>query len=117
MTFKDNNKARAMDETQAYSFDGLVNDVCEWAIARNITAEGGATSYSQLDKLREEVEEFNDATTTEEAKLEFGDMLVCIINVARLRGLDMEECLKLAYEKISKRTGKMIKGVFVKDAN
>ena len=111
---KDNNKARAMDETQAYSFDGFVNDVCEWAIARDITAEGGATSYSQLDKLREEVEEFANATTTQEAKLEFGDMLVCLINVARLRGLDMEECLKLAYEKIKDRKGFMREGKFYK---
>ena len=112
----DKNKQRAMDEVEANSFDQMVDNVCKWAIARNITAEGGATSYSQLDKLREEVEEFANATTTQEAKLEFGDMLVCLINVARLRGLDMAECLELTYNKIKDRKGRMIDGKFVKEA-
>ena len=115
MNLQDKNKQRAMDEVEAYSFDQMVDNVCKWAIARNITAEGGATSYSQLDKLREEVEEFANATTTQEAKLEFGDMLVCLINVARLRGLDMAECLELTYNKIKDRKGTMIGGKFVKE--
>lgn len=94
----------------------IVYNICNWAEARNITAEGGATSYSQIPKLLEEVLEFRDAETEEEAKLEFGDILVVCIQIARLRGLDMVECLELAYEKISKRTGTMIDGRFVKDA-
>lgn len=88
-----------------------------WATARNITAEGGATSYSQASKLQEEVQEFIDAETPEEAKLEFGDMLVCLINIARLRGLDMGECLEAAYTKIKDRKGRMIDGKFVKDTS
>ena len=92
-----------------------IEEVGRWAIARNITAEGGATSYTQASKLQEEVQEFIDAETEEEAKLEFGDMLVCLINVARLRGLDMGECLELAFEKIEHRKGRMISGKFVKE--
>lgn len=95
----------------------LVQVLAKWAEDRNITAEGGATSYSQLKKLHEEVEEFANAETEEEAKLEFGDILVVCIQVARLRGLDMVECLELAYQKIKTRTGRMENGVFVKDAN
>lgn len=94
---------------------GLVEDVAKWAEARNITAEGGATSYTQIPKLIEEVYEFRDATTEEEAKLEFGDILVVCIQIARLRGLDMVECLELAYNKIKERKGKMIDGRFVKE--
>lgn len=95
----------------------IVYRIARWAEDRNITAEGGATSYTQIPKLIEEVYEFRDAETEEEAKLEFGDILVVCIQIARLRGLDMVECLELAYEKIKTRTGRMEKGVFIKDAN
>lgn len=94
---------------------GLVEDIGKWAEARNITAQGGATSYTQIPKLIEEVNEFRDAETEEEAKLEFGDILVVCIQIARLRGLDMVECLGLAYDKIKDRKGTMIDGRFVKE--
>ena len=93
----------------------LVEQVCLWAEARNITAEGGATSYTQIPKLIEEVKEFEAAENEHEAKLEFGDILVVCIQIARLRGLDMVECLDLAYEKIKDRKGRMVDGRFVKE--
>lgn len=96
-------------------FEFYTDRVCEWGVACNITAEGGATSYTQIPKLIEEVYEFRDATTEEEAKLEFGDILVVCIQIARLRGLDMVECLGLAYDKIKDRKGTMIDGRFVKE--
>ena len=95
----------------------VVRLLCEWAEARNITAEGGATSYTQIPKLIEEVYEFRDAKTEKEAKLEFGDILVVCIQIARLRGLDMVECLDLAYNKIKDRKGRLENGVFIKDAS
>lgn len=94
----------------------LVYLIAKWAEDRNITAEGGATSYTQIPKLIEEVYEFRDAETEEEAKLEFGDILVVCIQIARLRGLDMVECLDLAYNKIKERKGRLVNGVFVKEA-
>lgn len=97
--------------------ESLVDKICQWAEDRNITAQGGATSYTQIPKLIEEVNEFRDATTEEEAKLEFGDILVVCIQIARLRGLDMVECLDLAYQRIKTRTGRMEKGIFIKDEN
>lgn len=93
----------------------LVYKTSKWAEERNITAEGGATSYTQIPKLIEEVYEFRDATTEDEAKLEFGDILVVCIQIARLRGLDMVECLDLAYQKIKDRKGRLENGVFIKD--
>lgn len=96
-------------------FGYLVDVVHDWAIARNITAEGGATSYTQIPKLIEEVKEFEAAKNEHEAKLEFGDILVVCIQIARLRGLDMVECLDLAYEKIKDRKGRMVDGRFVKE--
>lgn len=96
-------------------FGVLVDLVDDWALARNITAEGGATSYTQIPKLIEEVKEFEAAENEHEAKLEFGDILVVCIQIARLRGLDMVECLDLAYEKIKDRKGRMVDGRFVKE--
>lgn len=113
----------AIDDEKGYEFPVKVNEtlyhtvdkICEWAEERNITAEGGATSYTQIPKLIEEVYEFRDAKTEAEAKLEFGDILVVCIQIARLRGLDMVECLDLAYQKIKDRKGTMIGGQFVKE--
>ena len=56
-----------------------------------------------------------DTVNTEnEIKDSIGDICVTLILLARLQGTSLTECLNQAYEVISKRTGKMINGVFVK---
>lgn len=44
-----------------------------------------------------------------------GDVLVTLIIQAKMQGLDIVDCLDTAYQVISKRTGKMVDGQFVKD--
>jgi len=44
-----------------------------------------------------------------------GDITVTLIIQAEMQGLDFQDCLQAAYDVISKRTGKMIDGQFVKD--
>jgi NTP pyrophosphatase (non-canonical NTP hydrolase) len=44
-----------------------------------------------------------------------GDMVVVLTNLAELCGVSIEECIQEAYDVISKRTGKMKNGTFVKD--
>ena len=44
-----------------------------------------------------------------------GDMVVVLTNLAHQRGVHIETCIAEAYKVISKRTGKMINGTFVKD--
>ena len=44
-----------------------------------------------------------------------GDMVVVLTNLAHLQGVHIETCIAEAYKVISKRTGKMINGTFVKD--
>ena len=44
-----------------------------------------------------------------------GDILVVLINLSHLCGYRLEDCLAEAYAVISKRTGKMQNGTFVKD--
>ena len=42
-------------------------------------------------------------------------MVIVLTNLAKLRHVEIEDCIKESYNVISKRTGKMINGTFVKD--
>jgi len=44
-------------------------------------------------------------------------MVVVLTNLAHMQGVTIEDCIDSAYKVISKRTGKMINGTFVKDEN
>jgi tetrapyrrole methylase family protein/MazG family protein len=62
------------------------------------------------EKLREEVREVGEALESgvdERVADEVGDLLFSIVNVARLRGLDAEECLRRSSEKFTRRFGKV----------
>lgn len=48
-------------------------------------------------------------------KLEMGDIFVTLIILCKQLGIDPVECLSMACEKISKRKGKTINGIFVKE--
>ena len=46
-----------------------------------------------------------------------GDIMVVLINILVRNNLTMDECLKVAYEDIKDRKGKMVDGVFVKEGD
>jgi len=76
------------------------------------------TVEDQLEKLQEEISELEEAIeigNMGEVKLELGDCLVVMINIAAKMGISLEQCGFLAYEKIRTRTGKMIGGKFVRE--
>ena len=88
----------------------------EWAKDKGIYASGDAKT--QLLKTVEEVGETAKAILNQddaEIKDGLGDILVTIINVAHLCDLNLEDCLSSVTEIITKRTGNMINGTFVKD--
>jgi NTP pyrophosphatase (non-canonical NTP hydrolase) len=99
----------------------IINCVREWGIAKGIIGpEGKATERGQLAKLLEEVGELQHAIrdNIEHEKIDaIGDCTVVLILLADLIGVPFEECLGTAYDVISKRTGKMVDGQFVKDNN
>ena len=88
----------------------------EWAKSRGLYEKGNA--HTQYVKLQEEAGELakallkNDQYEIIDA---IGDMVVVLTNLAHLQGVAIEDCIDSAYEVISKRTGKMINGTFVKD--
>ncbi len=87
-----------------------------WAEEKGILAK--ATTMKQAEKTHEEVLELMsaiDEDNREEIKDAIGDIIVTLIIQAKMQGMTIEECLNAAYDVISKRTGKMINGQFVKD--
>jgi tetrapyrrole methylase family protein/MazG family protein len=61
-------------------------------------------------KVQEEMAEVREALATgadDRVADEFGDLLFSVVNVARLRGMDAEDCLRRAAEKFTRRFGKV----------
>lgn len=90
--------------------------VISWAEQKGIFKKGNPDA--QCEKTFEEVTELSAAiyeNNKEEIIDALGDILVTIIIQAEMQGLKLEDCLQSAYNVISKRTGKMIDGQFVKD--
>ena len=90
----------------------------DWAATRGLYQQGN--SHTQYVKLQEEAGELakallkNDQPEIVDA---IGDMVVVLTNLAHLQGYDIEYCIDEAYKVIATRTGKMINGTFVKDAD
>ena len=91
--------------------------VIEWADNKGILKNG--TPPAQANKTMEECQELVDAIqddNREEIADALGDILVTIIIQAKMQNMSLVECLEGAYNVITKRTGKMVDGQFVKDA-
>ena len=114
------------------TFKRLNNKILGWAKDKGIFDK--STPLSQHSKTLEEIEELSMAisaqyagkeeflddygalkNTNEEIKDAIGDIIVTLMIQAKMQGLTIEECLESVYNIISKRTGKMVDGIFVKD--
>ena len=89
----------------------------KWMDDRGITDNG--TALGQAIKTLEETTELLDAinhNNKDEIKDAIGDIYVTIRGVCRVLKLDMDECVKLAYNQIKDRKGHLTsEGVFIKD--
>jgi len=96
--------------------DNIFNCIREWADERGLYEKGDPKT--QYIKLMEEAGEVGRAILKEDTNEiidGIGDMVVVLTNLAELHGITIEECIQEAYNVISKRTGKMVNGTFVKD--
>ena len=90
----------------------------DWAATRGLYQQGDP--HTQYVKLQEEAGELakallkNDKPEIIDA---IGDIVVVLTNLAHLEGYNIEDCIDTAYNVIARRTGKMINGTFVKDAD
>jgi NTP pyrophosphatase (non-canonical NTP hydrolase) len=99
------------------SYNELEALVIAWATQKGIFESG--TYKAQALKTLEEVQELQEAIDSdnrEEVIDALGDILVTVIIQAEMQELRLVECLESAYNVISKRTGKMVDGQFLKDA-
>jgi hypothetical protein len=109
----------------------LFDKVRKWGVEVGITGSNGkGTRLKQLDKMLEEAEETKTAVLAlhdagdgsraweiiSEIEDGIGDTMVTLILLAELHGLRAEDCLASAYRIISRRTGTMIDGQFVKNS-
>ena len=113
-------------------FNDLQDLVLDWAKNKDLLHEENAEK--QFMKFIEEVFEFksemDNITNTKgdgdfyndcieeynkKARLEMGDIFVTLIILCKQLNIDPTNCLEMAYKKISKRKGKTIDGVFIKE--
>lgn len=88
-----------------------------WAAARNLIQ--GSSPEQQLPKLIEEVEELAESIERD-IRDDFidaiGDCIVVLTIMAAQEGINVEDCIDAAWEEIKDRKGRMVDGIFVKEA-
>lgn len=97
-------------------FNELEKKVLLWAEEKGILEKG--TPLAQAEKTLEEAQEIKDGIedgNKEEIIDGLGDTLVTIIIQAEMQGVNLLDCLEVAYNVIAKRKGKMENGQFIKD--
>jgi len=104
--------------TKAFKSNGTstFNKIRDWAKDRNLYQRGD--SKTQYIKLMEEAGELAQALLKQnkpEIKDAIGDMVIVLANLSELEGFKIEDCIDESFNVISKRTGKMVNGTFVKD--
>ena len=101
-----------------YSHHDQFELIREWAKEKGIYDSG--SSGVQYLKLIEETGELAQALLKKdkaEIKDAIGDMVVVLTSIAKFEDMLIEDCISSAYNVIAKRTGKMVNGTFVKDAD
>lgn len=98
-------------------FERLQNSVLSWAHERGILNQSDAKTQclktvSELGELADNIAKGRHT----EARDDIGDTLVTLILLSELINTNLTECLAIAYDEIRTRQGRMVNGIFVKDA-
>lgn len=98
------------------TLEHYIKNVIQWHHDRNLI--DGSTDKDQTLKLLQELGELSDSVCKgKDISDDIGDMLVVMLNIVERNGLKLEDCLAKAWEDIKDRKGKMVDGVFVKEAD
>jgi len=90
--------------------------ITQWHHDRNLIE--GSTDKDQFCKLMQEAGELSDSICKgKDVSDDIGDMIVVLINIAERNKLSISQCLSKAWDDIKDRKGKMVDGVFVKEAD
>lgn len=94
----------------------LCEMIKQWHYDRNLIE--GSDDKTQFAKLIQEAGELSDNICKgKDIKDDIGDMMVVLINIAERNGVSMTACLEQAWDDIKDRRGRMVDGVFVKEAD
>lgn len=94
----------------------FIDNVVQWHHDRNLI--DGSTDKDQTLKLLQELGELSDSVCKgKDIKDDIGDMLVVMLNITTRNGVTLSECLARAWDDIKDRKGKMVDGIFVKEAD
>lgn len=93
-------------------------NIRQWAEDRNLIE--GSKPINQVSKLVEELGEL--ATGVNKGKNDLiadgvGDAVVVLTILAKQCGMNIEDCIDLAWNEIKDRKGKMINGIYIKEAD
>ena len=103
-------------QESAEQLESYVSRIKQWHHDRNLI--DGANDKDQVCKLIQEVGELSDNVCKgRNVADDIGDCIVVLINIAERNKLSITECLEQAYNDIKDRKGRMIDGVFVKEAD
>lgn len=89
----------------------------QWATDRNLHT---ADPNKQMLKLMEETGELASAMARSNDSLTkdaVGDIVVVLTVLCTQLNISVEECIQIAYDEIKDRKGKMVNGVFIKEAD
>ena len=100
------------DEAETENITELIK---KWATDRNVI---NGDPKSQMVKLLEEAGELAEGINKNKKDLivdSIGDVYVVLVILCMQLGLDINDCIKAAYEEIKDRKGKLVNGLFVKE--
>ena len=95
----------------------LTELIRQWATDRNLNT---ADPNKQILKLGEEFGELCQGLAKNNASQVYdsiGDMYVVMVILSMQLDVSVEECVSYAYDEIKDRRGKMVDGVFIKEAD
>lgn len=131
MTLAEERIEEAYERKNHTCFTELVKKVEAWAEEKDLLH--AENTDKQFLKFIEEVFEFKtevdlwtkvftdserkrlEVPQMHNIKMEMGDIFVTLIILCKQLDIDLVECLEMAYEKISKRKGKTVEGIFYKE--
>ena len=97
------------NENAEKQFMKFIEEVFEFKAEMDKVSRLGLIKEPTEYEINKHIRKFRDM------KLEMGDILVTLIILSAQLDIDLTECLEMAYEKISKRKGKTIDGLFIKE--
>lgn len=105
---------KPIEQTEAEKED-ITELIKKWAVDRNVVS---GDVKSQMVKLLEEAGELAEGINKNKKDLivdSIGDVYVVLVILCMQLELDINDCIKVAYEEIKDRKGKLVNGLFVKE--